>query len=91
MNRRRNLGHAAGGRRKIYITNKKGLSYWPPAKKPKLLANVPLGSSSYGTPVAANGTLFIASQHNLWAVQKGAIFQQPVASAGDADQKTAKQ
>jgi len=36
------------------------------------LARINLGSPSYGTPVAANGTLFVASQQYLWAVQSGA-------------------
>ncbi|HWE97259.1 MAG TPA: PQQ-binding-like beta-propeller repeat protein, partial [Tepidisphaeraceae bacterium] len=64
---------------KVYLCNKKGVIVMAEAKEPKVLATIPLGSTSYATPVAANGTLFIASQSTLWAVQKGATLQ---ASAG---------
>ncbi|HSU66911.1 MAG TPA: PQQ-binding-like beta-propeller repeat protein [Tepidisphaeraceae bacterium] len=57
---------------KVYITNKKGMVVMAAAKEPKLLADVHLGAPSYATPVTANGTLFVASQNSIWAVQKGA-------------------
>ena len=41
-------------------------------KETKELAQISLGAPAYGTPVAANGTLFVSSQKYLWAVQKGA-------------------
>ena len=57
---------------KVYICNKKGMIVIGAGREPKLLATVLLGSPSYATPVAANGTLFVASQTTLWAVQNGA-------------------
>jgi hypothetical protein len=50
-------------------------------REPKVLSTVLLGAVSYSTPVAANGTLFIASQSNLWAVQKGATLYVPSESS----------
>lgn len=55
---------------KVYILNHKGLVIFAAGKEAKLLATVHLDASSNATPVAANGTLFIASQNSLWAVQK---------------------
>jgi hypothetical protein len=39
-------------------------------REAKLLSEVRLGSPIYSTPVAANGTVYIASQHQLWAAAK---------------------
>ena len=38
----------------------------------KLLSKVSLGAPVYSSPVAANGTLFVASERFLWAVAKAA-------------------
>jgi hypothetical protein len=68
----------------VYLCNKKGVIVMAEAKEPKVLATIPLGASSYATPVAANGTLFIASQSTLWAVQKGATLQMPTSPSSNA-------
>jgi len=57
---------------KIYIGTKKKLVVLATGREMKLISEIPLGSSAYATPVAANGTLFVCSQSYLWAVQKGA-------------------
>ena len=46
----------------------------------KFISEIPLGSTAFATPVAANGTLFVCSQSYLWAVQKGAK-EEPVPMA----------
>ncbi|NBV21742.1 MAG: pyrrolo-quinoline quinone [Proteobacteria bacterium] len=57
---------------KVYLGTKKKLVTYVASKDLKVLSEIPLGSTAYATPVAANGTLFICSQSYLWAVQKGA-------------------
>ena len=57
---------------RVYLGTKKLFTIMAAGKEPKVLARISLGSASYGTPVAANGTLFVASQRYLWAVQKDA-------------------
>jgi hypothetical protein len=57
---------------KVYVGTKKNLSVLAAGREPRQLAAILLGSPSYGTPVAANGTLFVTSQQYLWAVQTGA-------------------
>lgn len=57
---------------KVYVGNKKRLEVFATGKDAKLLAEIPLGTASYGTPVAVNNTIFVASHRYLWAVQKGA-------------------
>jgi len=39
-------------------------------REPRELARINLGSPIYGTPVAANGVLYAASERYLWAVSK---------------------
>jgi outer membrane protein assembly factor BamB len=62
---------------KIYLCNKKGVVVMAAGWEPKLLATIALGTPSYCTPIAANGTLFVTSQHSLIAIQKGAKFVAP--------------
>jgi len=57
---------------KIYLGTGKGLVILAAGREPRKLAQISLGSPAYGTPVAANGTLFVASQQYFWAVQQGA-------------------
>ena len=54
---------------KVYLGTKKGLLVLAAGKEKKLLASIHLGMPSYCTPVVANGVLYVASQHYLWAVQ----------------------
>ena len=62
---------------KVYVCNRKGVVVMAAGKEAKQLASIPLGTPSYCTPVAANGTLFVASQHTLLAVQKSAGVPKP--------------
>jgi outer membrane protein assembly factor BamB len=39
-------------------------------KEPELLSKIPLGQPAYSTPIAANNTLYVASQRYLWAVSQ---------------------
>ena len=54
---------------KVYLGTKKSLLVLAAGKEKKLLANIHLGTPAYCTPVVANGVLYVASQHYLWAVQ----------------------
>jgi outer membrane protein assembly factor BamB len=76
---------------KIYITNTKGLLIMAAGKEMKVLGMIPLGAASYATPVAANGTLFVASQTSLWAVQTPPMLRAAAASLDGKSQKTAQQ
>ena len=53
---------------KIYLPNEKHLDILAAGKTMKLLSQISLGAPSWSTPVAANGTLYIASKKYLWAV-----------------------
>ena len=57
---------------KVYLGTKKSLLVLAAGKEKKLLANIHLGTPAYCTPVVANGVLYVASQHYLWAVQANA-------------------
>ena len=58
---------------KLYIGNKRAFFVFAAGKEPKLLSRIRLGSPVFSTPVAANGTLFVASQNYLWAVKSNAL------------------
>ncbi len=55
---------------RLYLGNKKDFCVFAAGKEPKLLSRFSLGSSIYSTAIAANGTLYIATMHDLWAVAK---------------------
>jgi hypothetical protein len=55
---------------KLFFGNQKEFFIMAAGKEPELLRKIHLGSPVYGTPVAANGVLFVASQRYLWAVEK---------------------
>lgn len=57
---------------KLYFGNQKMFYVLAAGREPKLLSEIKLGNPMYTTPVAANGVLYVASQHYLWAVQKKA-------------------
>jgi len=55
---------------KIYLPNEKRLNILAAGKELKLLNQINLGGPAWGTPVAANGTLYVPSRNYLWAVQQ---------------------
>ena len=54
---------------KVFVGTRKGLWVLAAGRYPKVLATIRLGTAIRSMPVAANGTLFIASQRYLWAVE----------------------
>jgi outer membrane protein assembly factor BamB len=57
---------------RLYFGNKRMFYVMAAGREPQLLSEVRLGNPIYSTPIAANGVLYIASQHYLWAVQQDA-------------------
>ena len=55
---------------KLYFGNQKMFYVMAEGREPKLLSEIKLGNPMYTTPVAANGVLYVATQHYMWAVQK---------------------
>jgi outer membrane protein assembly factor BamB len=53
---------------KVFVGTGKGLCVLAAGKRCELLASIRLGSPVRAMAVAANGTLFVASQRYLWAV-----------------------
>jgi outer membrane protein assembly factor BamB len=55
---------------KVFVGTRNGLCVLAAGKSPAALATIPLGlgSAVRSMPVAANGTLYVASQRFLWAV-----------------------
>ncbi|MCD6395645.1 MAG: PQQ-like beta-propeller repeat protein, partial [Planctomycetes bacterium] len=54
---------------KIFLPTEKHLHILAAGNQMKLLSRISLGVPSWITPVAANGTLYIASRNYLWAVK----------------------
>ena len=54
---------------KIYLPTKRLLWILAAGKQCKVLGRVSLRAPTWCTPVAANGVLYVASNHYLWAVQ----------------------
>lgn len=55
---------------KIYLPTEKGLHILAAGKKIRLLSQIDLGTRSWATPVAANGTLYVAARNYLWALKQ---------------------
>jgi len=56
---------------KVYMPTPKGLMVLAAGKEKKVLSQINVGATIFATPVAANGTLYIASQSGwLWAVSQ---------------------
>jgi outer membrane protein assembly factor BamB len=55
---------------KVYLPNEKHLDILAAGRTMKLLSQISLGAPSWSTPVAANGTLYVASKKYLWAVRR---------------------
>jgi outer membrane protein assembly factor BamB len=55
---------------KIYLPTEKHLHVLATGRKMKLLSQIRLGTRAWVTPVAANGTLYIASRNYLYAVKR---------------------
>ena len=54
---------------KVFVGTRKGLCVLAAGKRAALLATIRLGTPIRSMPVAANGTLYVASQRYLWAVE----------------------
>ncbi len=55
---------------KVYIGGRKTFTVLSAGRQKKTLAQIKLGSPVWSIPCAANKTLFVASQRNLWAVEE---------------------
>jgi len=53
---------------RLYLGTKKNFFVLAAKRQSQVISQVYLGASIYSTPIAANGTLYIASQNYLWAV-----------------------
>ncbi len=54
---------------KLYFGNKKNFYIMTAGREPKLLSKSRMSAPIYSTPIAANGTLYIASNRYLWATK----------------------
>jgi len=54
---------------KLYFGNKKNFYIMTAGREPKLLSTSRMSAPVYSTPIAANGTVYIASNRYLWATQ----------------------
>ncbi len=62
---------------KVYIGTRKGLTVLRAGREREHIADIRLGTPVWSVPTAANGTLFVASQKNLWAVAASATDTAP--------------
>ena len=53
---------------KVFFGNQKEFFVMAAGRQARLLSKTRLGSAVYSTPIVANGVLYVASQHYLWAV-----------------------
>jgi hypothetical protein len=54
---------------KIYLGTKKNFWVLAAGTQARVLAKIRLGTPIWSAPTAANGTLYVASQKYLWAIQ----------------------
>jgi outer membrane protein assembly factor BamB len=54
---------------KVYLTSENHLNILAAGREMKILSQIRLAGKSWVTPVAANGTLYIVSKNELWAVK----------------------
>ena len=56
---------------KVYIGNESGVVFvLAAAKEKKVIGQIDFGTAVYSTAVAANGTLYVATEKNLYAIAK---------------------
>ena len=56
---------------KVYAgTRRSELLVFEASKEKKLISEIKLDSATASTPVAANGVLYVASMHKLYAIEK---------------------
>lgn len=61
---------------KVYLGDEDGdITIFQHGREKKVLGEVNMGSSVYSTPVTANGTMFITTRNNLYAIAQGAKTQ----------------
>ena len=61
---------------KVFLGNEDGdVTVFKTGKELKILATNNMGNAVYGTPIAANGVLYVANRTKLFAIQKGAVLK----------------
>ncbi len=63
---------------KIYLGTRKALWVFAAGKEKRLLGEIRLGSAICATPVAAGGSLYVASQRYLWATEPSKPHTSPL-------------
>ena len=53
---------------KLYFGNQRSFHIFRAGSQPELLSKIQLGQLAFSAPIAANGTVYVASQRYLWAV-----------------------
>jgi outer membrane protein assembly factor BamB len=66
---------------KVYLGTKKSLWVLAAGRQKKVLAEIRLGGPCWCTPVAANGGLWISSDHYLWSVRTAGLGESLVSRA----------
>ncbi len=61
---------------KLFFGNQKDFYIMAAGREPRLLSKIRLGSAVYSTPIVAQGVLYVASQHYLWAVCGDSLLAQ---------------